>query len=141
MTIKLQHQPDQITCVSACAAMLMDRPVEAVVDEFHDDFYNYFIELDSYLAKHGVKLERTVNRQFLEHGAVYVLLVPSLNSHAHFHQVLADTRGAEVKIYDPARKGTQRYVGPSQAVEPGETEIISWVIDYKVVKAPAIGVE
>lgn len=141
MTIKLQHQPDNITCVSACAAMLMDRPVDSVVDEFHKDFYNFFIELDSYLAQHGVKVKRTVNRQFLDHGKVYVLLVPSLNSPAHFHQVLADTRGPEVKIYDPARKGTQRYVGPGQAVEPGETEIITWVIDYEVTKAPAIGVE
>ncbi|QQM14132.1 hypothetical protein pVco14_082 [Vibrio phage pVco-14] len=141
MTIILQHQPDNITCVSACAAMLMGRPVDTVVDEFHDDFQNFYIELDSYLAKHGVHIKRTVNRQFLDHGKVYVLLVPSLNSPAHFHQVLADTRGGKVTIYDPARKGCQRYVGPGQALEPGETEIITWVIDYEVICAPAIGVQ
>lgn len=139
MTIVLQRQVDNVTCVSACAAMLMGRPVEAVVDEFHDSFQKYTIDLNTYLARNGVYVER-VNHSHLQEGAVYILLVPSLNAPAQFHQVVADTRGDKIKIYDPAREGRQRYVAPGEAVEPGETEIITWVAEFRVLSAPAIGV-
>lgn len=138
MTIELKQQIDNVTCVSACAAMLTGKSVELVVDEFHDHYMRYQTDLDDYLKENGVIAERTEHRSRLEPGNVYVLTVPALNSIGKFHQILADTRG-ELKIYDPSRNGRQRYAADEQC-EPGETPIMAWIVDYVITHAPVIGI-
>lgn len=138
----LQRQPDQHTCVAACLAMVLNRPVQEVVDEFHADFEQRKHEVDQYACTQGALLARTEDRQRLQANKVYFLLVPSLNSPGMFHQVLADTRHG-FEIFDPARQGTQAYCGRSEfdlMGEPGYTQILTWIIDYEVIHAPAIGI-
>jgi len=109
-----------------------------VVDEFHPLFANYDIDPKQYLGDKGVEVKRTEDRQKLEIDKVYMLLVPSINSMGAFHMVLCDTRDSDMVISDPARVGSQRYVGHD--AEPGETELLSWSIEYEVVHAPSIGI-
>lgn len=138
MAIILKQQPTANTCVSACLAMLTGMPVELVVDDFHEEFENHITSIPEYLAEKGVIVKRTEDRQAIGFDKVYLLVVPSLNCVGQFHMVVCDTRWGSMDIKDPARTGSQRYVGHD--AEPGETEIMSWIIDWEVAHAPAIGI-
>jgi len=133
MSIKHLSQTGHDACVATCCAMLLALPAEQVVDEFHKDFTNYLKTPEEYLAQHGVKVRRTEDRNTLLFNRIYMLLVPSLNTPGMFHQILADTRGGKVTIYDPSRH--YRY---SMSPEKGEHQLLSWVIDYEVIEAPAL---
>lgn len=137
MKIILQNQPGFNMCVSACIAMLTNRPVDHIVDEFHKPFFNFEIEIDAYLEKLGVRAVRTEDRSTLASGGVFLLTVPSLNSVGKFHQVIFDARTNTV--YDPARPPAQRYEYEVSG-EPGFTGLMCWVIDYEIVHAPLIGI-
>lgn len=138
MTIELVRQPTSNTCASACIAMLTGLPVETVVDEFHWGFTNHLLAIDDYLKSKGVIVKRTEDRQRIEFETVYMLIVPSLNATGQFHVVLCDTRECTMDVTDPARRCSRRYVGHD--AERGETELLSWIIDWEVVHAPAIGI-
>lgn len=134
MPLQELKQTQSDACVATCCAMLLNRPVEEVIEEFHKDFTNYLKTTDEYLAEQGVKVRRTEDRTTLLFNRIYMLLVPSINTPGMFHQILADTRHGKVVIYDPSRN--LRY-----SMEPqGEMErqLMSWVIDYEVVEAPAL---
>lgn len=135
MRIIQQQQVKDSGCVSACAAMILQRPVECVTDEFHQPYMNYEIELDEYLSKNGVTALRTEHRTIIEADSIYVLLVPSLNAIGTLHSVVLDTRFGANKVYDPARNGAQRYTLDPEA-DPGFTMLTSWIIDYKITHAP-----
>lgn len=140
MPILQKYQPTANTCVSTCLGMISGLPVEIIIEEFHEAFHNFEIDEKSYMEKKGVILERTDNRTHLEFGKVYLLVVPSLNSVGQFHMVVCDTRNREqgMEIFDPARKTSQRYV--AHDADPGETPILTWIINYEVVHSPAINV-
>lgn len=144
MTIQLKHQPTANTCVATCLAMITGLPVETVIDEFHDEFMGYNLDVKTYLETKGVIVERTEDRHALGFDSVYLLIVPSLNSIGQFHCVLCDTRQPDentaMTIYDPARKTSQRYTAHAHDAEPGETPIMTWIIDWKIVHAPAINI-
>jgi hypothetical protein len=137
MSIHLQKQPGFMMCVSACVAMILRRPVDHVVDEFHKPFMDFEIEVDTYLAKQGVEAVRTMDRYTLHPNCVYMVTVPSLNSIGKFHEVIVDMRTE--KVYDPSREPAQQYEIEVSG-EPGFTGLMSWIIDYEIVHAPAIGV-
>ena len=53
--IKHVKQPTLNTCVSACLAMILNRPVEEVIAEFHDRYYNNWeITISEYLVQNNV---------------------------------------------------------------------------------------
>lgn len=133
MPLQQLKQTASDACVATCCAMLLNRPAEEVVDEFHSDFTNYIKTVEEYLRENGVIVRRTDDRTTLLYERIYMLLVPSLNTPGMFHEILADTRGGQITIYDPSRH--YRY---SILPEKGEHPLLSWVIDYEVVEAPAL---
>ena len=138
--IKLQKQCISKGCVSACLAMLTNQPVEQVTEEFHKAYVERLTDIADYLQNHNVEIIRTANRELIEFEKVYLLMVPSLNTLGLFHEVILDTRNHQIQLYDPAREGSQQYTVDKDA-GPGFTRLTSWIIDYEITVAPAIGLE
>lgn len=127
--ITLKKQNLKNSCMSACIAMIADCDVTKVEEEFNTGFQNHTIKPADYCAKVGVTLIRNDERYRAMPGKLYILTVPSLNSPAMFHAVVLDWRdGENPKLYDPSTKLTYSL----DPVEPGETNLISWIIDYEV---------
>lgn len=106
--INHQQQPTGTSCVSACIAMILNKPVNDIIGEFHDNYHNEKVEVDDYLAKKGV-----VANNPIEWNKIYIVVVPSLDhngkmSMSSTHQVLMDTTCNKTIIHDPL-KGTHYY--------------------------------
>ena len=114
MNIIHQTQPTENSCVSATIAMILSIPVENVVEEFHERYFEMqSISVSEYLFSKGVRtIPGLTSYMILEWERVYLLCVPSINEVAAFHSLLVDTRGQETVIYDPAmgREGKKYYV-------------------------------
>jgi len=110
MDINHISQPTWNTCVSAVAAMLLNKNVQSVVDEFHDDYHAGKIDLSDYLTSNGIKLNKCyTDHRGVEWGNLYVVVVPSLNRLGHTHCVIIDMRSVNddncyyEKVYDPCK--------------------------------------
>lgn len=136
--IKHQQQPTANSCQSATIAMILDMPVQQVVDEFHDDYVNMGAEPHDYLASRGVNILFHLSSDRVVHwDKVYMLGVPSLNMEASTHSILMDTReevcGTGV-IYDPnkGRKGKKYYTTDENIAESDQLAVMlqSFIICY-----------
>jgi len=102
-----QQQPTQDTCVSTSLAMLLGRPVQEVIDEFHNLYFAHKVEVHDYLEVSGFEEGKDffclgVKDQYAEWGNVYLGAVPSLNLERYLHYVLFDYRRVGNPIlYDP----------------------------------------
>ena len=111
---KIKHvmQPTPNTCVSACIAMLLDIPVETVIEEFHDLYVDNQMNADEYLELKGMSAYPLLStyRQVLP-GNTYLICAPSLNLEGATHEIIMDFR-TEFRVYDPnmGREGKKYYV-------------------------------
>lgn len=100
--IKHQRQPTDNTCVSACIAMILGCDVDAVIKEFHSEFFAGNISILSYLEECGIEAKVGTVGFVTRMGKTQIVSVPSLNEEAKFHSVVSDTRGGKgYQIYDP----------------------------------------
>lgn len=132
-----QTQPSDDTCASACIAMILGIPVEEVIEEFHEDFFNRDINVSEYLTMKGVR-----NKQLLAlnddiyTGRIYLLTVPSLNFPGLMHYMLMEVHENYYTLHDPnwGREGKKHYI-PSEweLVKRDECRLRSFITELEVV--------
>ena len=136
--IKHVKQPTLNTCVSACLAMILNKPVEKVIEEFHSRYYNNWeITISEYLTKNGVQhhCSEGGGRETLHMGGLFLCTVPSLNIPGALHQIVIDMTDHKFIVHDPIKgwEGKKFYVGADQDPEvPGASIIHSWVKDVEI---------
>lgn len=135
MQIKLQKQTAHNGCVAACLAMLLDRPVSDVTEEFNKAYHAYELDAVVYADRHGLRLnypQPGPTMHLPNFGKIYILTVPSLNTPGMLHSVVCDCRTpGDIKVYDPATG--QVYMSPDEYIgTPGTTKLVSWVVSYVV---------
>lgn len=131
--ITLKKQTITDGCVAACVAMLLNKPVTEVMDDFHHRFVNHEIDLIDYLLENGITAvpPNWQDRYRILGGFIYVLSVPSCNTLARMHMVLLDVRDQEnPKLYDPSNDRV--YCVPGEASGPGEVDLTSWTVEAVV---------
>jgi len=103
--IKHITQPTQTTCVSSCVAMFLGKDIQEVIEEFHDKYFNYEIEINEYLLTKGV--ETAPYREDLKHPGYYFVAVSSLNIEGGLHEILVVVdETLSHAVYDP-QKGNE----------------------------------
>jgi len=121
--IKHQTQPTPNSCLSACLAMILNKPVLEVMGEFHDSYYDNHGENrllpEDYLKRYScINLASSgkTNQNLTDKG-VYLLAVPSLNIKGGLHSIVYEIKQSEDgfwhhTIYDPnmGYKGREYYV-------------------------------
>lgn len=131
-----QKQPTGNTCMSACLAMILDRPVQNVIDEFHDSFESFEMTIGDALHLNGVPFiaGRGANQNItIYHDYVYVLVAPSLTSPGILHQILLDTRDGKLVVYDPLKGTGKPYYTLDESDESEQAiKLVSWLVDYQV---------
>ncbi|UIU26973.1 hypothetical protein SA80RD_86 [Escherichia phage vB_EcoS_SA80RD] len=136
--IKHVKQPTLNTCVSACLAMILNKPVEKVIEEFHSRYYNNWeITISEYLTKNGVQhhCSEGGGRETLHMGGLFLCTVPSLNIPGALHQIVIDMTDHKFIVHDPIKgwEGKKFYVGPDQdPEETGAFIIHTWVKDVEI---------
>lgn len=114
MKIIHQQQPTADSCASACIAMLLDAPVEKVIEKFHDKYINHEMNVHHYLLNHGLAVEcLTCEHWQAQWGNLYLLTVASLHKKGVLHYIILDVRlEGVVDIYDPnmGKEGKKYYV-------------------------------
>lgn len=136
--IKHVKQPTLNTCVSACLAMILNKPVEKVIEEFHSRYYNNWdITISEYLTQNGVNHHccEGGGRETLHMGGLFLCTVPSLNVPGSLHQIVIDMTDHKFIVHDPIKgwEGKKFYVGPDQdPEEPGAFIIHTWVKDVEI---------
>lgn len=133
--IKHQQQPTFNTCMSACIAMVASRPVDEVVELWHEKLQSKAAGIDNALDYYNIPYFYGHPRSAtLWDGFIYFLTVPSLNIVGGLHEVIAIfADGHENILFDPAmgRPGSKYYVFGEPKTD-NEVEIISWTVDLAV---------
>lgn len=135
--MKHQTQPTGDSCVVTCCAMLTGRPVGELLEEFQDQLWARKVVTEEILQRLDVQYRRV----FYEGGTVfkgfvYLIVVPSLNSRAEFHQIILDCRPDNPVVYDPARgyPGRLYYAWhPEKGEDPLAVPLVSWLNEFEVV--------
>jgi len=131
-----QRQPDQKTCVSACIAMALGKPIEEVIEEFHGEYMARCCRASEYLSKKGMLCrEIAMVDNTLMKGCMYILCVPSLNHQGGFHVVLGDTRDGDVTVYDP-QKGNE---GKKYYSRTGSEDDLAVMCKYFIIEVEILG--
>lgn len=144
-TITHQQQPTSTSCVSACLAMLLDVPVQQVVDDFHDKYHAQEQLPHEYLAAKGLTTSPGKSTELaLYPGKLYLVAAPSLNIEANMHEIIVDFRDKEncMVILDPnqGKEGKKYYVyKPEAKLQENEVNLICWFIDYEIENFDALG--
>jgi len=118
--------------------MVLNRPIDEVTAEFHDDYLSGDLWIHEYLKRHGVEFQTMSLLDDPESGYVYIASVPSLNLKGHSHQIIIDTRVEEngAVLIDPqkGRGGKEWYVNlaPGSELGPGEFQVITCNYDYRL---------
>lgn len=106
------RQPTPNTCLSACLAMILNKPVGVVIADFHSKYYDDFggdrLLPEDYLRQHNCMHlgPQGKTNQSLKDKGVYLLAVPSLNIKGGLHSILYEIKQLEDgfwshTIYDP----------------------------------------
>lgn len=136
--IKHKTQPTVMSCMAACLAMLLDRDVEEVDNEFSLDYVRGYIDVASYLYRQGIFAQPhvTAGMHQIRPGRLYLATVPSLQLPGLFHQIIIDARFDGVTVYDPAKglEGKQ-YYSYDHIAEENELAypLRSFLIDYEII--------
>jgi len=97
-----QFQPTPYTCVHACIAMVLGRPVAEIIDEIglpHGLLQRDLLDvLDKYRVQHAMTVFSA-----LWDGWQFVV-VPSLNIRGGAHQVLVHYEAGKYRVLDPSPK-------------------------------------
>ncbi|OKP16218.1 hypothetical protein [Serratia fonticola] len=133
--IEHQQQPTFNTCMSACIAMVVSRPVGEVVELWHEKLQSKAAGIDNALDYYGIPYFYGHPRSAaLWNGFIYFLTVPSLNIVGGLHEVIAIlVEGQDPVLFDPGmgRPGSKYYVFGEPKMD-SEVEIISWTVDLAV---------
>jgi hypothetical protein len=117
MKINKQIQPCDESCVATCIAMLIDEPVEMIMGDFHDRYMHGGITIPQYLDAHGIKHKEFNSIEWITDQGRYLVLAPSLNTHAKLHTVIMDISPYGNYVYDPYDDGEHHYyVSPTKEV-------------------------
>lgn len=131
-------QPTMMSCMAACLAMLLDRDVEEVDNEFSLDYVRGYIDVATYLYRQGIFAQPhiTAGMHQIYPGRLYLATVPSLQLPGLFHQIIIDARFGDVKVYDPC-KGLQgkQYYSYDHTAEGNDLAypLRSFLIDYEII--------
>jgi len=103
MKIIHAQQPTHNTCASACLAMLTQRPIEQIIEEFHHEYQKGHTDELRYLLEKGYDITiPSVKDSFLIRSETICLAcVPSLNIKGGMHCVVVDLRSDSAALYDP----------------------------------------
>ena len=101
--IKHQTQPNNNSCCATAVAIILGVDVQKVIDEFHNDYREGVITPGKYLESKGVEVRKGYTEEELDHEKLYILLVPSLSNKGVNHVLVLDTRGDEVRVFDPLK--------------------------------------
>lgn len=132
MEIVWQQQPTPDSCMVTCLAMAVNKNVQEMYDQHHDELYEKRYWLDDVLDCYDVPyFYGHPKKNGLLSGFVYFITVASLNIEGGLHQILVKRdRDGVTTLYDPVkgREGKRYYVyGDSTA--PDNVSLITWVID------------
>ncbi|MFK0092908.1 hypothetical protein [Pseudomonas sp. NPDC090592] len=132
--IKLQMQPCPVSCVSTCMAMIVDRPAEELIREFHHAYRNGDITLRNMLDYLGVTYTAfySVDCPPLADEGVYLCTAPSLNIQAGNHQILIEVTDDGYFVHDPVQGREERkfYVSRGAGEENGlAVDLGGFVVD------------
>ena len=133
--IKHQKQPTDKTCTSTCLAMILDKPVQEIVEDFHQDYLEYNFMPSQYLEACGVKVKKFYSEgNLIRAEKLYLVTVPSINTQAGLHHILVDTRDIKnPKVYDPQEgTGNKFYVFYKTDDNPDSVELKGFVIDLEI---------
>lgn len=136
--IKLQQQPTVDSCTSACLAMILDKPVEFVMSEFHQDWVDEKTDPVLYLARYGVSAKEGSMFSTCFKKGLHLLTVPSINLETRLHHVLWDWRDREAPgpyIIDPCtrKEGKRWYVNKlTKDLQEGEVCISGRMFDCEI---------
>jgi hypothetical protein len=112
--------------MSACLAMLTERPIIEVMDVFHNAYRDCTMTPQQFLQASGVTYiyearQDDVPMGKLLEGYIYLLSVPSLAVKNKTHAIVLDLRTNEPLVYDPINK--KRVFGV------GSLDVRCWTIE------------
>jgi len=134
--IKLQNQIDDKTCTSACIAMILHRPVNEVIEDFHDKFMADEVRASAYLRSQRIRTRACLSEdRDLTWGFVYLLAVPSINKEAGLHSVVVDMRDEDnPKVFDPQEgRDGRKYYKWKDDPDPDGIALKGFTIDAEVI--------
>ncbi len=151
MSLNFVAQPTNNTCVSACIAMILNIPVNVVIDEFHEGYFNKAkLSIHDYLESKGrVTYTHFKAHTFLnefEWGWAYIATVPSLGTLGTFHAIVIDCTEPEkgLIINDPNRFPDKKHyvfcADKNGHYKEDEYPLISMILDYGI-RVPKNGFE
>lgn len=149
--LKHQQQPDDITCMSTCLAIILDLPAAQVIEEFHESYRNGTLTAAAYLRSKGLKVSQQYPGESLSsrHGFIYLVSTPSLNQEGGMHSIVIDRRAEapdSFRVYDPndGREGKKFYWSGYKTIpftQPLARPYRSGVQLLKVTKAEHLGID
>ena len=110
VNMKIVNQDDDKSCMLACVAMISDKTLTEI-----RSLYKGNIPLsDRELFDLVESLELAIYSERyneIHRNSVYIIVVPSLNITGGTHGIVVDTRGGEMRVFDPqhGRKGKKWY--------------------------------
>lgn len=136
MEIKHITQPTNNSCMTTCAAMILGKDVEWILDN-HEEVYNGTVWLDDLLRHENIRFYYGHPREAVISGHCLALItVASLNHEGGLHQVLVmrtDYKGeVTFQVFDPMRgygNNYRYYVAPGEVESNNEVELRSWMVD------------
>lgn len=132
----LQHQtqPCGHSCVSAALAMLVGKPVNEIVERFHDEYRAGRLSMRSMLDSLGVPFQSfdSADLPDLSNSGAYLITTPSLNILGGVHQCVLEIGPSDYQVLDPVagREGKRRYVKRGEAGDdPTAVELGGFTVD------------
>lgn len=129
-----QMQPTNNSCTSACLAMITNRPVRKIMEEFHDKWQVFDTNPLKWLeANTRLKCKALdIYYDTVFNNAVYLATVPSLNIEGGLHHILFDTRGEHCVVYDPAMGRGKYYGNTDLNDDPLCVNLMCWTLDLEI---------
>ena len=134
MLIKHQTQPCTVSCVATCLAMLVDEPVQGLIERFHARYRAGATSMRQLLEELEVPFRSfdSCDLPMLEHEGAYLVSVPSLNIQGGMHQIIIEVTDENYQVFDPVKglEGKMYYGRRNETFpEAGEVELNGFVID------------
>lgn len=129
-----QQQPSGDTCSSACIAMILNKPVVEVIEEFHDAYFENKISVAAYLARNDVNFREMYISEDPD-WKLYLAAVPSLNIIGGLHHILLDLRYGDCVVFDPnkGRANIKYYISYHDVPKNDlEVSLTSYITDMEI---------
>ena len=134
MLIKHQTQPCTVSCVATCLAMLVDEPVQGLIERFHEKYREGATSMRQLLDELQVPCTSfdSLDLPLLNDSGAYLISVPSLNIQGGLHQIILEVFGENYVVLDPVkgREGKLFYGHRRETFpEAGEVPLNGFVVD------------